>query len=279
MTDVAAHDHLPRLGGRPRLSAYLGLLWRRRHFTIELARSRFRAENEQDRLGAAWIVIKPLINAAVYGLVFGLLLPSSSRPENFVPFLVAGIFVFQFFAASLSDGAKSITGNLGLVRSLHFPRAMLPVATVLQRAYGLVPMMAVLALLAVATGEGIRLHWLMVVPALLLATVFNTGVAFVAARLTIHVRDVAQLIPFVTRLLFYASGIFYSIDRVVSDPLVAGVLQANPVHVYISLVRGAFLVDLPAPPEAWWFGVGWAGLLFVGGFFFFWPAEERYGRE
>jgi len=279
VTSVALGGGLPRLGGRPSLLTYLGAMWRRRHFTIELSRSRFRAENEQYRLGLAWTVVKPLINAAVYGAVFGLLLPSSSRPENFVPFLVTGIFVFQFFSQCLSDGAKSITGNMGLVRSLHFPRALLPVAAVLQGAYALLPMMVVLAALAVITGEGVRLAWLQVPFALLLATVFNTGVALVAARLTIHVRDVTQLLPFLTRLMFYTSGIFYSIDRVITHPGLSAVLQANPVHVYISLVRGAFLSDLPVAASQWWLGAGWALLAFVGGFFFFWAAEERYGRE
>lgn len=276
---LVAAQGLRRLGGRPPLRRYLSALWDRRHFTVELARSRFRAENEQDRLGAAWIVIRPLINALVYGLVFGLLLPSSTRPDNFVPFLVTGIFVFQYFASCLSDGAKSITGNLGLVRSLHFPRALLPVATVLQRAFALGPMMAVLAVLVVATGEPLRPHWLQVVPALALMTLFNVGVAFIAGRMTIHIRDIAQLLPFLTRIMFYVSGIFFAIDRVVDHPVLREVLQANPVHVYISLVRGAFIADLPAPASAWWFGIGWGLGLSVLGFLFFWRAEERYGRE
>jgi teichoic acid transport system permease protein len=277
--DVAASQRLCRLGGRPPLGRYLAQLWQRRHFTTELARSRFRAENEQDRLGAAWIVIKPLINAAVYGFVFVLLLPSSTRPHNFVPFLVTGIFVFQYFSQCLSDGAKSITGNLGLVRSLHFPRALLPVATVLQRAYALVPMIAVLALLVLATGEPLRPHWLQVVPALTLMTCFNLGVAFIAGRLTIHVRDIAQLLPFLTRIMFYVSGVFFSIEKVIHQPAIKAVLQANPVHVYISLVRGAFLKDLPASTSAWWLGTAWGLGLGLLGFAFFWRAEERYGRE
>jgi teichoic acid transport system permease protein len=276
---LATRYSLPRLGGRPPLRSYLRQLWSRRHFTVELSRSRFRAENEQDRLGVAWVVIKPLINAVVYGAIFGLLLPSDTRPDNFVPFLVAGVFVFQYFSSCLSDGAKSITGNLGLVRSLHFPRALLPVATVLQRAYGLVPMMAVLAVLVLATGEPLRVHWLQVPVALALMTLFNVGVAFVAGRLTIHVRDVAQLLPFITRLMFYTSGIFYSIEKVVSEPVLRAVLLANPVHVYISLVRGALLPDLPAPASSWWLGLGWGLGACLVGFIFFWAAEERYGRE
>lgn len=270
---------LRRLGGRPPLQRYVTQLWRRRHFTVELSRSRFRAENEQDRLGIAWVVIKPLINAVVYGLIFGVLLPSDTRPDNFVPFLVTGIFVFQFFSSSLSDGAKSITGNLGLVRSLHFPRALLPVAVVLQRSYALAPMMVVLAVLVVATGEPVRWTWLQVPVALLLMGLFNLGIAFLAGRLTVHVRDVAQLLPFVTRVMFYISGIFYAIERVIEEGPLLTVLTANPVYVYISLVRGAFIADLPASPGSWVAGLAWGVGLAVTGFLFFWRAEERYGRE
>jgi teichoic acid transport system permease protein len=287
-TPGMAHG-LTRLGGRPTLRRYLPSLWGRRHFAIELARSRFRAQNEEDRLGIGWTVLGPLINAAVYGLIFGLLLKSDTRPANFVPFLVTGVFVFQFFAQCLSGGAKSIIGNMGLVRSLHFPRAVLPISLVLQQLFALMPMMAVLGFLVVIFGEPITLKWLEVPPALFLMTLFCLGVAFIAGRMTIHVRDLAQLIPFITRIFFYVSGIFFSVDKVFSgdsprDQLFQILFEINPVHVYISLVRDGIVVAEPgAPPYAtaqtWLLGVAWGvGTLLVG-FWYFWRAEERYGRE
>lgn len=277
--DVAVTHGLRRIGGRPGLGAYSALLWRRRWFGVELARSRFRAGNEQDRLGMGWVVLKPLINAAVYGLIFGLLLPSSTRPENFVAYLVVGVFIFQFFASCLNDGARSITGNRGLVRSLHFPRALLPMATVMQQVLALGPMVAVLLVLVVATGEPVRLAWFLVVPAIALMTLFNAGVALVTARLTIHIRDIAQLLPFVTRVFFYTSGIFFSVDRITTVDWAETVLRFNPVHVFINLVRSSLIVTETATPADWLAGVLWAVVLFVGGYLFSWRGEERYGRD
>ena len=277
--ELAAAWGLPRLGSRPGIGRYLAQIWSRRHFAIELARARFQSENEQDRLGIAWVVIRPLINAAVYGVVFSLLLRSDTRPDNFVPFLVTGVFVFQFFSGCLSDGAKSITGSMGLVRTLHFPRALLPLATVLQQAFALGPMMAVVAVVAVVFGEPPRLSWLQVVPALGLMALFNLGITFIASRLTIHIRDIAQLLPFLVRIVFYVSGVLFSIRKTIDEGLLRRLLEVNPVHVYISLVRGAFGVDTPAPLEMWLFGVGWAALAIGVGFVFFWQAEERYARE
>lgn len=278
-------DGLRLLGGRPALITYLGQVWRRRHFALELARSRFRAENEADRLGVAWIVLRPLINAAVYGFVFGLLLPSSSRPANFLPFLVIGVFVFQYFGACFSDGARSIVANMGLVTTLRFPRAVLPISVVLQQIYGLVWMVAMMLFLVLLSGEAPRLTWPLIVPALLLMTLFNLGVAFIAARLTIHLRDVAQLIPFITRIIFYLSGIFYQVSKIAhGHPKIEFLLTINPVHVYITLVRVALLgpeVVGPTwdPKAAWTLGVIWGLGALVVGFLYFWRAEDKYGRD
>jgi teichoic acid transport system permease protein len=283
---TAGEYGLPRLGGRPKLGSYLVKLWERRHFTIELARSRFRSANEADRLGAAWIVLLPLINATVYGLVFGLLLPSKSRPSNFIPYLVIGVFIFQFFAACLADGAKSILANRGLVRTLHFPRALLPMSSVLQQAFSLVPMVLVMCGIVLVSGESISLRWLRIFPALFLLVLFCMGVAFFAARMTIHIRDIAQLIPFITRVTFYLSGIFFSVGKTFDKhPTLAKVLEANPVHVYITLVRDALLSrnrgqsGVSATALTWEYGIGWAVVLFVLGFLFCWQAEELYGRD
>jgi teichoic acid transport system permease protein len=281
---------LKQLGGRPTLGRYVSQLWGRRHFATELAYSRFRAQNEEDRLGIGWTVLGPLINAAVYGMVFGVLMKSDTRPaDQFVPFLVTGVFTFQYFSSCLSGGAKAIIGNMGLVRSLHFPRAVLPISLVLQNMFALMPMMAVLAILVVIFGEPVSVNWLLVPPALLLFTMFNLGVAFIAARLTIHVRDLAQLIPFISRVLFYISGVFFSVEATVGDSegfagFLGLVMKYNPVHIYIELVRfGLLTPNADATPYAtpimWMMGLVWGVALMIVGFLFFWRAEERYGRE
>lgn len=282
LASLAQQHGLTKLGSRPSLGSYLTQLWGRRYFCFGLARARFRSANEQDRLGIAWIVLRPLINAAVYGFVFGLLLPSSSRPTNFIASLVVGVFIFQFFAGCLTDGARSITGNTGLIKSLHFPRALLPIATILEQLLALVPMVVVILVVALLRGEPVRVQWLHIPLAIGLMSMFCTGLAMMAARLTLHVRDVTQLIPFVTRLIFYLSGIFYvspKKDAGGGQGVLAYVLEYNPVHVYISLVRGAVIVGEVAPAHTWRLGISFGLVFLVLGFLYFWRAEEKYGRE
>ena len=75
-----------------------------------------------------WQVLTPLINAAVYYVIFGVVLNTSRDVDNFIAYLCTGVFLFGFTQTVIQAGAQAITGNLGLIRALHFPRASLPIA-------------------------------------------------------------------------------------------------------------------------------------------------------
>lgn len=272
---------LSKVGGRPPLPRYLADVFRRREFIYSLARYRLEAENGRNRLGMGWVVLKPLLNAAVYGLVFGFLLQTSRGVEDFVAFLVIGVLMFEYFSTCFTTGAKSITSNAALVQSLSFPRMSLPLALVVQRFMQYVPMVVIMAIVAVVFGNAPDAQWLLLVPLVLLFTVFNTGLTLITARLTVHFRDLTQLLPFVSRFFFYTSGIFYSIDqRFDEGSIFRAVADAQPIHEFLSLGR-AVLLDGPEyamPWHFWGYASAWSVAVLVFGTVFFWAAEERYGR-
>src|SRR5690554_3624183 len=242
-----------------------------------MARYRIQASLGDNRLGLAWIVLRPIFQSLVFGLVFGLIMPKGSRPDNFIPFLVTGIFIFQYFSQTFSAGAKAIVGNKSLVRSLNFPRMLLPIAVVLQNLFELIPMMAVLGVILLVFGEPLTWAWLLTIPVLLIMTLFNTGLALIASRLTVHVRDITQVLPYITRLLFYSSGIFYSLDLVLADrPTLLMLAQYNPVHAFITLVRAQMVSGNEATMLTWGVAAVAAVVFFIVGVVFFWRAEERY---
>jgi teichoic acid transport system permease protein len=178
------------------------------------------------------------------------------------------------------QGADSVTRNLGLIRALHFPRATLPLAytlTELQQFFGALVVMAGVVLV---TGEPITLRWLLVPVAVALQSVFNAGVALIAARVVAQAPDVAKVLPFILRTWLYTSGVFYSIPvhTAGAPEWVRWVLEVNPGAVYIDLARAALLSNYDPLPYSWPLAFGWAVVALVIGFVFFWRAEIRYGR-
>lgn len=283
--ELAAKHGLSVSGARPSLADYVRQLWGRRHFILAFSQAKLTAQYSQAKLGQLWQVATPLLNAFVYYLIFGLILGTKRGiPQDvFVPFLVTGVFVFTFTQSSVMAGVRAISGNLGLVRALHFPRASLPVSFSLQQLQQLLFSMIVLIAVAVGFGSYPRLSWLLVLPALALQFVFNTGLALIMARLGSKTPDLAQLMPFVMRTWMYASGVMFSIPLMLKDRpgWITDVLQYNPAAVYMDLVRFAMIDGYGSenlPAHVWLVAVAWAVLLGIAGFVYFWKAEERYGR-
>ncbi|OWA19383.1 ABC transporter [Streptomyces sp. CS227] len=274
-------------GARPGLLAYVKQLWGRRHFILAFSQAKLTAQYSQAKLGQLWQVVTPLLNAAVYFFIFGVLLGARKGiPEHvYVPFLVTGVFVFTFTQSSVMSGVRSISGNLGLVRALHFPRASLPISFSLQQLQQLLFSMIVLFAIVMGFGSYPTWSWLLVLPALTLQFVFNTGLALIFARLGSRTPDLAQLMPFVMRTWMYASGVMFSIPAMLADkdlPLwLTDLLQWNPAAIYMDLVRFALIDDYTReylPEHVWFIALGWALVVGFAGFVYFWKSEERYGR-
>jgi teichoic acid transport system permease protein len=272
-------------GARPSLVEYVRRLWGRRHFILAFSQAKLTAQYSQAKLGQLWQVVTPLLNAAVYFFIFGVILEADrgmSR-EVYIPFLVTGVFVFTFTQSSVMAGVRAISGNLGLVRALHFPRASLPISFSLQQLQQLLFSMVVLVAVTCAFGSYPSLSWLLIVPVLVLQFLFNTGLALIMARAGAKTPDLAQLMPFVMRTWMYASGVMFSIPIMLQDKpqWLSDVLQWNPAAIYMDLMRFALIDGYGSenlPNHVWAAALGWAVLFAVGGFVYFWKAEERYGR-
>jgi len=276
---LAERYGLERIGARPALIPYVRDIWQRRHFLWTLASGRAYTRNTDNYLGQVWSILNPLLLAGTYYLVFGVLLTTRGGTQNYVAFLTTGIFIFSFISTAISSGASAITGNLSLVRALHFPRALLPLSIAVAELINLIPTIVVMLLIIALSGEPITWTWLLLVPAVAMITLFNAGCALITARIVATARDVRNLIPVGTRLLRYFSGVFYSIDYYATDSLASLVLAYQPVALYIDIVRSCVLVETPLQAHLWWLGAGWAVLFSVVGFIMFWRAEERYGRD
>lgn len=279
LTQIAQASGLPRVGARPPLHRYLAEVWSRRDFVVTMARYRTRAEVEENRLGIAWVVLRPLINAAIYGLIFGLI-QGANKPANYTPYVVVGVFMFELFQSCFNDGSKAITGNRELVQSLNFPRLTLPLSFVVQRFQGLMIMMAVLIPILIAFKCYPTWRWLLMIPLLALYTMFCTGIALISARLTVHVTDLTQLLPFISRIAFFSSGVLFAVDKVLQPhPHVLAFYNVYPIYQVLELSRW-ILVGEGRHPAFFWPVLTFSSVVtLIVGVIFFWRAEERYGRD
>ena len=271
-----APGHLYDLTQPPSSAAYLREAWRRREFAILVPAQDLRAQNMGTALGQLWHLANPALLVGVYFLIFGVVIDTSRGVENFLGFLIVGVVLFHLTQRVVQDAAVCISRNLGLIRSVQFPRILLPVATLNGQTAAFLPAIALAVAAVVATGERPSVRWL-VLPAVLGAQfLFNLGTALLMARIGASVHDLRQLLPHVFRLLFYASGVIFSVEAFVTSDAWRRAFALNPLYDVITCARWC-LVGEPADVPVVIGLLAWCIVMPVIGFAVFRRSEQRLG--
>lgn len=280
---LAGRHGLAPVGRRPSLPAYLRDAWRYRHLIWSMAKGEVVGQYRDNYLGLVWAVLTPILVGVTYYLIFGVLFGLRDDVDNFVGFLTIGLFVFTFISSVLTSGSRVLLGKVGVMRSLAFPRIVLPMVTVLSSFLSNLPAFGVLVVVALITDEPVTWEWLLFPVALLVVGVIGLGLAMIVARLVHAVRDLANLVPVAVRLLRYASGVFFSIETRISGiegapDWLGPVMELQPFALSLTLVRQTLLSEFALDPVVWLAAVGWAVGLLVVGLLVFWRGEGTYGR-
>ncbi len=263
--------------GRPvPVGTYLRDLWHRRDYLVRVPVEDLRVQNAHTLLGNLWLLLNPVLQVAVYLLVFGVLIELDRGVDDYLAFLTVGVFVFHQAQRTVTAGARSVVANVGLVRALRFPRAALPVGSAIGQLLSFAPVLVVMLAVTLAHGHPPDLRWL-ALPALLAAlTAFGLGAGLLAARATHTYRDLENLLPFLFRLLFYLSGVLYSVDHFVDDGALRALFALDPLYCLVTTWRWA-LIGTDASGLAWAGTVAWPTLFLVVGFVAFRAREATYG--
>jgi teichoic acid transport system permease protein len=284
MTTTRYDDLIP-LGRSLPVRVYLRMLWQRRQFAISVPLGELRTRHMNTVLGNVWHLLNPILQVGVYYLIFKLLLRTDRGLENFLPYLAIGVFCFGYMQRSITACASSIINNEGLIRSLSFPRAILPISAVVRETIAFLPSIGLVLALCVAPPEGLRWSWLLIIPWTLMMAMFSLGAGFVLARLTDGAKDVRNLLPFVFRICFYLSGILYAFEHFVGgtpfEPWLP-IIALNPFYAFIMQMRHAlmstYVADPVVDPLLLPSAILYPVVFLVVGFLFFRAAEQRYGR-
>ncbi|MDH4116438.1 MAG: ABC transporter permease [Acidimicrobiia bacterium] len=260
---------------------YLRAMWSRREFAIALPVESMRSAHRTTLFGSLWHLGTPLLTVLTYYLVFGKLLKVDKGIDHYLIWLTIGVFSFRLSQASVTAGSTSINANNGLIRSMRFPRALLPASAVGSELMGFGFELAIIGAMSFAA-VGASRRWLVLPFLLVVHTALNLGFAFVAARLNDMISDVQRLIPFAFRLLQYVSGVMFPIQALIeAEPgehvVLAKVVAWNPLLRIIDTYRWVFLgTPLTASDIARTSAI--AALCVWFGFRYFRAAEHRYGQ-
>jgi ABC-type polysaccharide/polyol phosphate export permease len=224
--------------------AQVATLVRYRPLIQSLVGRELKARYRGSLLGFFWSFINPLLLLLTYGLVFTYMLPvaKSKSAEPYFLFLFCGILPWTWFAASLLESAGVLISGGNLIKKVLFPAEVLPVVTVLANLAHFLFGLPILLIFLAVTGHLTPSALLLPLP-LLVQLVFTLGLALALSALTVHFRDIQNILSHALHLWFFATPVLYLYGD--APEFLRRLLRLNPMtHVIVSyqemLFHGSF---------------------------------------
>lgn len=254
----------PHSVGLPPVRAYLVDLWERRRFMAALAKAELKGPRSNTFAGQMWAVLDPCFQAAIYWFMIVVIRGGAQTNQTeYLTVLIASVFLFNYTRIALNEGGRSIIKSKGLLLNSTFPRALLPLAMVYKGLLEMMPSAAIYLAIHLAfqrpIGQGI-----VVLPLLFLAqTGMNIGLALIFATLTVYVRDVSQLLTYITRVLMFTTPVIYQVKTL--PPNIRAVLVYQPLFPLFASYQEIIAGRMPATGMVLQ-SLAWSiGFLLVGG--------------
>jgi len=190
--------------------------------------------------GLLWTMLNPLLLMVVYTVVFATIMKAPQR--NFAIFLLSGLLPWLFFSIAVLQGLHSILVNQELIRKVRVPQAVFPLSVVgsnlVNFALSFVPLLLLMAVLR----QPFTAALLFLPVAMVILTVFISGVTLLFATFTVFFRDVRHLAEVALQMLMYLSPVFYDLQMLGEHHTwwfraFRAFLQVNPLTYLVGLVR------------------------------------------
>ena len=232
-------------------------------------------------LGFFWSFFNPLLLLLIYSFVFTQILVGAHDPEMepYALFMFCGILPWTWFSSSVLESSNTLIAGGNLIKKVMFPAEVLPIVTVLANMVHFflgLPVLAGFLIYYHRHVDPLELLWFPVI--VLVQLIFTIGLALFLSALTVHFRDLKDLLGNVVQLWFFATPIIYPMHLAPAG--MAWMLNLNPMTHIMRSYQQVLFFEGPLGHQKALVGVGALSiLLFLAGYFVFDRLRDSFAEE
>ena len=242
----------------------IGRYW---NYSLYAAKSELKAEVANSYLNWLWWILDPLAFMVIY--VFMVQFVFHTSEQYFPVFVFIGLTCWNYFNTSLSGSVKLVSSNKAIVTKVYVPKYILLLVKTFKYAFKMMISWALVIFLMLFFKVPFHAtigYWFLIMPVLLVVTF---GISTILLHFGIFVEDLFNVTNIALKLLFYLSGIFYSIGSRLSGTFGTILLKCNPIAFIMDQSRNVLIYG-KAPDFDWlliWFVIGcvlsWIGVTII----------------
>ncbi len=237
------------------------------NYSVYAAKAELKAEVANSYLNWLWWILDPIAFMITYTVMVEVVFGTS---EPYFPvFVFIGLTCWNYFNTCISGSVKLVSANKAIVTKVYVPKYILLLVKSLKNLFKMMiswALVIVLMLFFKVPFHWTILYWFLIIPVLFVVTF---GISTILLHFGIFVEDLFNVTNIVLKLVFYLSGVFYSIGKRIKGPVKVLLLKCNPIAFLMDQSRNILLYG-KAPSFRWlilWFIVGcllsWIGVTVI----------------
>ena len=226
-------------------------------------------------LGVMWSFLNPLLQLAVYSIIFGALLAGGDKTYHI--YICVALIPWTYFTTAITQAAFTVIGNADIIKKVYFPREILPISVVTSGAVNFV--ISTIIILAFVLGSGIGLSWyLLLYPFILIIQyILLLGISFIVSSITVYFRDLEHIIGVILMAAFYGTPIVYKLEHLPANLQV--IMQLNPMTHLINAYRDIFYYHQMPNMKILLLLLGISIILTIVGYFIFKKLQKGFAEQ
>ncbi|WP_262316081.1 ABC transporter permease [Lacticaseibacillus parakribbianus] len=197
-------------------------------------------------LGNIWQILDPLINIAIYWLVFGMILYGNKPMDGYayIAWLLPGYIAWQFMRSEVLGASRSMVKRVSMVSKMQFPVSTIPSMTLANQLINYWWMLAISMVIMFLYGVRPSLYWIQFIYYFICMIAFLYAMGLVTSTITVVVRDFHTLLNSMMQLMFWISGTVFNFGAnavIEQHPVIIRIIEINPFYYIIMGMRETFL--------------------------------------
>jgi len=236
-TQVNSQRNVLEVGPQPtRLLPWFREFWAYREVLGILARKDFQTKYKRASFGIVWAVLLPMIQAAVFVVIFSRVGQFNHLSFNYSAYVLAGVLSWSYFGTSGLAASTAIVDGSSLTDKVWFPRSLLALVPALSNLFGLATSMVLLIVALPIVGAHVTWRLVFLPVAIVLLLLFTAGFGLVTSALHVYFRDVKFIVQAALLVWFYVTPIVYPAHALHT---IGPYLDFNPMTGIINLFQFA----------------------------------------
>src|SRR5215813_6090987 len=219
-------------------------LWVQREVLYFLMWRDLKVRYKQTILGAAWVVLQPVLMTIVFAIFLGRLIRVPSDGVPYPLFAYSGLLLWTFVSNAVLSSCYSLVTSANIITRIYFSRMLIPTATVGVRLVDLLIAAAILVAMMLYYRVPLTASLLLLPLFVLQIAILVLAVGILGAALNVRYRDVGTLAPILLQVWMFVSPLVYS-----SSIVPARVQLFYAINPLVGIIDGfrAALFNLPMP--------------------------------